>query len=190
MSMSSETKRRTGKKGQRKVYRQLKRFAQVVHNHGIRYVELLKRRGIQDTDLTEKEIQFIISRMNKMIALMPEAIKQASSRILKGEYYKNEDKILSAYHDNINVIKRGKAGGIVEFGNTLFVAEQKNGLIVDWHLYKDNVKDPQATKESIQRMVDDFEYDLRSVNSDRGCQSKRNTNLLEKYGIYSGLCPR
>jgi hypothetical protein len=46
-----------------------------------------------------------------MIALLPAAIEQASSRILKGEYYKNEDKILSAYHDDINVIKRGELAG-------------------------------------------------------------------------------
>jgi hypothetical protein len=57
-------------------------------------------------------------------------------------------------------------------------------------LYKDNVKDPQATRESIKRMVEDFEYELDSLNSDRGCQSKMNERLLKKYGIYSGLCPR
>jgi len=190
MSMSSETKKRSGKVGQRKILRKLNKLARVILKHGIRYANLLQEIGLEVTDLSEDEIKFIALRLNKMITLMPSAIEQASLRILKGEYLKNDEKILSAYHDDINVIKRGKAGGVVEFGNTLFIAEQENGLIIDWKLYKDNVKDPQATKESIKRMVDDFEYELDSLNSDRGCQSKMNDRLLKKYGIYSGLCPR
>jgi hypothetical protein len=190
MSMSSETKKRSGKIGQRKILRKFKKLANVILKHGVRYAHLLQEIGLEVTDLSENQIKFIFLRLNKMIALLPAAIEQASSRILKGEYYKNEDKILSAYHDDINVIKRGKAGGVIEFGNTLFIAEQENGLIIDWKLYKDNVKDPQATRESIKRMVEDFEYELDSLNSDRGCQSKMNERLLKKYGIYSGLCPR
>jgi hypothetical protein len=93
-------------------------------------------------------------------------------------------------HEHINVIKRGKAGGQVEFGNTLFLAEQANGIIVDWKLYKTDVKEVQATKESIIKMTEGLEFDIASVTGDRGCQSKQNGKLLEKKGIYNGLCPR
>ena len=190
MSMSSATKKRGNTKNTKKVFRQLRNFVNNVKKHGERYAVLLAERGLEETDLSEKEIAYILSRLNKMITLIPAAIEQASSRILKGEYYKNEDKILSAYHSDINVIKRGKAGGIVEFGNTLFIAEQKEGLIVDWALYRRNVKDPQATNESIIRMTEEFEYEIKTCTSDRGCQTKRNDQLLEKKGIFSGLCPR
>jgi len=190
MSMSSSTKKRGNSKTTKKVFRQLKNLVNNVKEHGERYAVLLVERGLKETDLSKKEISYILSRLNKMIALIPLAIKQASSRILKGEYYKNKDKILSAYHSDINVIKRGKAGGIVEFGNTLFIAEQSDGLIVDWALYRRDIKDPQATNESIKRMTEEFEYEIKTCTGDRGCQSKRNDQLLKKKGIYSGLCPR
>jgi len=35
------------------------------------------------------------------------------------------------------VIVRRKAGRAVEFGNTLFLAEQRDGLIVDWELFRE-----------------------------------------------------
>lgn len=190
MSMSSATKKRGNAKKTKKVFRQFRKMVNNIKEHGERYATLLTVSGLEKTDLSKNEIAYILSRLNKMIALIPAAIKQASSRILKGEYYKNEDKILSAYHSDINVIKRGKAGGIVEFGNTLFIAEQNDGLIVDWALYRRNIKDPQATHESIKRMTEDFELDIKTFTSDRGCQSKRNDKLLEKKDIYSGLCPR
>ncbi|MCP4365100.1 MAG: hypothetical protein GY800_07350 [Planctomycetes bacterium] len=103
---------------------------------------------------------------------------------------KNKEKLLSAYHDDVNVIKRGKAGGQVEFGNTLFLAEQADGVIVDWKLYRTDVKEPQATKETIKRLTDELEYDIKSMTGDRGCQSASLDKQLDKKGIFNGLCPR
>ena len=88
------------------------------------------------------------------------------------------------------MIKRGKAGGQVEFGNMLFIAEQAEGIIVDWNLYRADVKEVQATKESVSRMTEELELDIASLTGDRGCQSARNDKLLAEKGIYSGLCPR
>ena len=45
-------------------------------------------------------------RLDKMINLLPKAIEQANSRIISNKVIKNED--ILVYHDNVNVIKRGK----------------------------------------------------------------------------------
>lgn len=42
----------------------------------------------------------------------------------------SEDKILSLYDKDAQVIVRGKAGNEVEFGQGLVLSEQSNGLIV------------------------------------------------------------
>jgi hypothetical protein len=131
-----------------------------------------------------------MKRLEKMIMLLPEAVAQANTRIITGGKVENEDKLISVYHEHVNVIKRGKAGGQVEFGNTLFLSEQANGIIVDWRLYQTDVKEPQATEESIVKMTEDMEFDIASVTGDRGCQSKRNDKLLAQKRIYNGLCPR
>ena len=42
------------------------------------------------------------------------------------------DKILSLYEQDVRILVRGKAGAEVEFGNALYLAEQADGLIVDY----------------------------------------------------------
>ena len=73
--------------------------------------------------------------MDNILVKLPEAIKQAYSRIITGLQIENKDKILSLFDDSACVITRGKSGVEVEFGNTLFLAEQSDGFILDWKLY-------------------------------------------------------
>ena len=190
LCMSMTSLARQSKKKRKAAFRKLKKLANIIRTHGKKYGNLLMEHYEEKTDLSEAEAKHILKRLNKMTKLLPEAIAQAHTRIITGGRIENTDKLISVYHENVNVIKRGKAGGQVEFGNTLFLAEQANGLIVDWQLYQTDVKEVQATAESINKMTDEFEFDIASVTGDRGCQSKRNDKLLVKKGIYNGLCPR
>ena len=61
------------------------------------------------------------------------------------------------------MIVRGKANAEVEFGNTLFIAKQNKGMIVDWKLEKEKTaeakvkaatakaKTPAATKKTAEK---------------------------------------
>ncbi|MBE7499012.1 MAG: hypothetical protein HS113_01620 [Verrucomicrobiales bacterium] len=62
-----------------------------------------------------------------MLAQLPQAVKQAHERIIGERPVANAGKILSLYEGDLHVIVRGKAGAAVEFGNTLFLAEQRKG---------------------------------------------------------------
>ena len=190
MSMTSLSRDRQSKKKRKAVFRKLKKMAGIIRAHGRRYADLLMDKREEKTDLSEAEANCILARLEKMIKILPEAVDQANSRIITGKLVDNEDKLLSVYHENVNVIKRGKAGGQVEFGNTLFIAEQADGIIVDWQLYQTDIKEPRATKESVMRMTEELELDIASLTGDRGCQSIRNDKLLAGKNIYNGLCPR
>ena len=188
MSMASLSRQSVKKR--KAAFRRLKKLARIIRTHGRRYADLLMAFREESTDLSEAEAECILKRMEKMLGLLPEAVVQAHARIIKGVQVENVDKLISVYHENVNVIKRGKAGGQVEFGNMLFIAEQAEGIIVDWNLYRADVKEVQATKESVSRMTEELELDIASLTGDRGCQSARNDKLLAEKGIYSGLCPR
>jgi hypothetical protein len=190
LCMSMTSLARQSKKKRKAAFRKLKKLAKIIRSHGRRYGDLLMEYREEKTDLSEAEANCIMKRLEKMIMLLPEAVAQANTRIITGGKVENEDKLISVYHEHVNVIKRGKAGGQVEFGNTLFLSEQANGIIVDWELYQTDVKEVQATKESIIKMTEELEFDIASVTGDRGCQSKQNDKLLEKKDIYNGLCPR
>lgn len=190
MSITSASRNRGAKKERKKCFRKLKKVAQVIRKHACRYADLLRMERAERTDLTEAEAAYVLERLDRMIRLLPEACEQANTRIISGGLVENKEKLLSVYHDDVNVIKRGKAGGQVEFGNTLFIAEQADGVIVDWKLYRTDVKEPQATKETINRLTEELEYDIKSMTGDRGCQSAPLDNQLKAKGIFNGLCPR
>ena len=106
----------------------MKELARTVQKHAERYLELLESKRLE-TDLSEKEAARIIDRLDNILNQLPQAIKQAHERIIGERRVKNKDKILSLYEDEIHVIVRGKAGAEVEYGNTLVLVEQKEGVI-------------------------------------------------------------
>jgi hypothetical protein len=103
----------------------------------------------------------------------------------------NEDKILSLYEPDIHVLVRGKAGAEVEFGNTLLLAEQRQGVIVDWELIKDQAPaDSKMLPDCLDRFEEVFGSPPDALAADRGFDSRRNRGRLEKHGVYNAICPR
>ncbi|OVE81754.1 hypothetical protein BVY04_02595 [bacterium M21] len=102
----------------------------------------------------------------------------------------NEEKILSLYDSDVNVVKRGKMMAEVEFGNELFLAEQMDGLIVDWKLFRDSAPADTGKFPEFLERVSQKEISLASVTGDRGFDSETNRNLLTEKGIFNGLCAR
>jgi IS5 family transposase len=143
------------------------------------------------TDLTEAEARVIIQRVDRIRAQLPAAIRQAHERIIGGRLMENEDKILSLYEPDIHVLVRGKVGAEVEFGNTLLLAEQTEGVIVDWKLIKDQAPaDSKMVPDSLDRFEQVFGSLPKSMAGDRGFDSKDTRHRLEKAEVYNAICPR
>ena len=186
----SNTRRKKGAKKSRKVIlRRMKRLSNIVEAHGHRYVKLLETRFFE-SDLSEGEAGQIIRRLTNVLDSMPQAREQAHRRIISEKQLKNDEKLLSLYDDAVSVIKRGKSEAEVEFGNELFLAEQKDGLIIDWQLYGDQIpNDTNKIPEFVDRLKES-QLDVTDISSDRGFFSKRNETLLRKNKLNSFLCPR
>lgn len=189
MKMTAKSHAADGSKHRKKVLREMKDLEKRIAAHARAHVEILKVRR-EETDLSESQAQLIIERIGHVLDQLPAAVKQAHERIIGGRRVSNEDKILSLYDDQINVIKRGKAGAQVEFGNKLWLGETREGIIVDYQFYQDNPSDTSLVNPAIERLVDRQQLAIGNVWGDRGLASKPNSALLEKRGIGNGLCPR
>lgn len=177
-------------KFRKQALRELKKITQTVEKHGRRYIDLLTEQREVATDLSEKEAGLIIERIKNVLDKLPEARDQAHRRIIRGELVKNDEKILSLYDDSISIIKRGKASGEVEFGHELLLAEQQDGLIVYWQLYRDQ---PPGDAKKLPPLLPELAKvvpDLSSICTDRGFYSESNVALLEDTRISSRLCPK
>ncbi len=189
MKMTAKRRAVDSGKQRKKVLREMKALEKRIAGHAEAHLEALETRR-HETDLGEAAARQIIDRMKIVLGRLPAAVKQAHERMIGGRRVANEDKILSLYDDSVNIIKRGKAGAAVEFGNKLWLGETRDGIIADYKLYQDNPSDSTLMKPAIQRLADEQKLDVKQVWGDRGLSSKPNGAMLEKRGIGNGLCPR
>jgi len=170
--------------------RQMDRLVGTVRNHARRYRELLDAHWEQ-TDWTRPQAEQVLGRMDEVLEQLPKARQQARQRILKGQLVPSEEKILSLYEADVHVIVRKKAGAQVEFGNTLFLAENPQGLILDWELFRESAPaDAALLPRSVARMQQAYAPGPQALGADRGFDSELNRFGLNLEGIFNAVCPR
>jgi hypothetical protein len=182
--------RQAGQRQRKATLRQMDRLVGTVRNHARRYRALLDQQW-QKTQWTRPQTEQVLRRMDQVLEQLPQARKQARERILAGRSIANEEKILSLYEPEVCVVVRHKPGAEVEFGNTLFLAENPQGLIIDWELFAQSAPaDAKLLPRSVGRMEQVFAQPLRALAGDRGFDSELNRVGLEADGIYNAVCPR
>ena len=189
IQMTHARRRKDSKRVRKQVLRTMKKLSKTIQKHGERYRMLLAENR-EETEWSEAQAQLVLDRIDNVLIKLPQAIYQAHERIIGERRLANEEKILSLYEENAHVLVRGKAGAEVEFGNGLYLAEQEDGLIVDWKLFKDQPPaDTRLVKESLERMEEAY-GSIEAFCTDRGFDAGTNVRLLEKHGVYNAICPR
>jgi len=192
MEMSAQGRRRDSRRACKKVLRAMKKLTKLVGSHARRYRELLDVRW-SESDLSRPQADRILVRMDQVLRQLPAAIKQAHERIIGGRLVKNQNKILSLYEEDSHLIIRRKAGAAIEYGNSLFIVEQTDGMVVDYELLQET--SPGDAKWLLNRLprleaLQSNEQPLSGVIADRGFDAKSLRKKLEAHSIYNGLCPR
>lgn len=189
MAMSANRRQPDAKKRRKQVLRQMKALEKKIERHARAHRDLLAAHWAE-TAWSEKQAQAIIQRIDGILAQLPAAIHQAHERIIGERPVPNAEKILSLYEREVEVLKRGKAGADVEFGNKLWLGETREGLIVDWALLENAKADSALVLPSIERLCEKMKLEVKQAWGDRGLFSAANEKGLAKRDIKSGLCPR
>jgi hypothetical protein len=190
IQMSQQARRAGSKKGRKRVLRQMKKLVGVVQKHAQRHRTLLDN-GWKQTPWTRPQAQAVLRRIDGVLELLPQARQQAHERIIGGRQVPNADKILSLYEADVQVIVRGKAGAEVEFGNTVLLGENRQGVILDYELFQESApSDSQTLFESLGRVLDGTGRRVQAVVTDRGFASASNSKVLQQAGTFDALCPR
>jgi len=190
MKMTHTRRKKDSKRNRKKILRLMKKLIKKIIRHAERHLEILVNRW-SETKLSEGQVNQIVQRIQNILDQLPEAIHQAHERIIGERRVANSEKILSLYEPDIHVIVRGKASGETEFGNTLLIAEQSEGLIVDWKLYCE--KAPQDSKCLIERLEgfrDRYGFYPEQVTADRGYSSPQNERYFSGKNISNQVCPK
>lgn len=190
IQMTHASRRTDPQRQRKKTLRQMDKLVGTVRHHARRYRELLAQQWPK-TDWTQAQAQQVLRRMDGVLEQLPQARKQARQRILQEQPVANADKILSLYEPDVHVIVRNKAGAEVEFGNTLLLVENPQGLILDWELFQERAPaDSALLPWSVGRMEEAYGPKLKAVAADRGFDNEANRLGLADEGIYNAVCPR
>ncbi len=190
MEMTHSRRQRQSQKERKRILRAMKKLVKVVRNHARRHREVLDEQW-EKTSWTRPQAEQVLGRMDRVLELLPKAQKQAHERIIGGRQVDNAEKILSLYEPDIQVVVRGKAGAEVEFGNTVLLGENKQGVILDYQVWKERAPaDVHLLVESLERMVEGLDRKVSGVGADRGFASQSNSAGLKEAEIFNGICPR
>ena len=194
MAMSAASRKGRGgdkKKARKNTLRAMKRVVAKVRQHGQRYRELLHS-SWKKTDLSEAAAQVILDRLDKILAAIPDAVKQAHERIIGERVVPTEEKLLSLYEQHAEVYVRGKSGADVEFGLQMLLSESAEGLIIDCELTPDGIaSDSKLLIPAVKRIQQVYgSKACTTVVTDRGFSSKANSAALTEVGIIDATLPR
>ena len=190
LEMTHTRRKENAKKERKRIFRLMKDIVKKVNGHGERYRDLLIANWSQ-TDLSEKEKDHLLKRLNKVLELLPQAVKQAHERIIGGRQVNNNDKVLSLHETEIHVIVRGKSGAEVEYGNTWVIVEQKHGIIIYSKLIEDQAKaDCHLLQPAVEQIAKTFGAYPGAIGADRGFDSTEVRTFLSGNEVYNGVCPR
>jgi hypothetical protein len=190
IAMTQQARRAGRKKARKRVLRQMKKLTKVVRAHAQRHRDLLDQQWKQ-TELTRGQTDQILRRIDGVLELLPKALKQAHERMIGARPVANADKILSLYDTEVRVIVRGKAGAEVDFGNTVLLGESRQGVILDYELFRGVAPaDHQLLFGSLLRVWEATGHHVGAVATDRGFAIADNSRTLKEGGTFDGLCPR
>ncbi len=190
IAMSQQRRQKDARKKRKSILRKMKKLVKRIGQHALKHRELLQTHWQEKTELAAGQARQTIERIDRILEQLPQAQQQAHERIIGGRQIKSSDKILSLYESEINVIVRGKLGREVEFGNSLLLAEQSDGLLVDWQLSEAQSSDANELLASVDRVINRTGSLLERACTDRGFQSQANDQALEERGIESRACSR
>lgn len=189
IEMTHTRKKKDAKKVRKKLFRRMKKLMKTIEGHARNYHALLEENWSQ-TGWSELEAQVVLDRIENILDQLPQAVHQAHERLIGERRVANSEKILNLYEPDVHVLVRGKAGAEVEFGNGLYLAEQADGLIVDWDFMEDQpTADSQLVKPSLNRIAMNYAAP-GSYTGDRGFDSAANELVLEELDVINGICPR
>jgi hypothetical protein len=190
IEMTHSRRKPESRKERKRVWRGMKKLVKVVGRHARKHRDLLDQEW-EKTNWTRRQAEQVLRRIDQVLELLPRAQKQAHERIIGERKVDNAEKILSLYEPDIQVLVRGKAGAEVEFGNKLLLGENRQGIILDYHIWQESAPaDASLLVESLERVVVGLKKKMGAVGGDRGFASKANSGGLAWAEIFDGLCPR
>jgi IS5 family transposase len=147
------------------------------------------REALQEQARTQA--QRVREQLDHFLPLVDQAIDQARRRVLQGEQVPADEKLLSLFEPQTQIIRRHKAGKPNEFGRKLWLGEVEGGIISEFRLLEvggglDHPELPASLEAHQQR----FGRPPNLLAGDRGVFSEENEQLARTLKIKQVVLPK
>ncbi len=168
----------------KQAYTKLLDIAQASRRQAAHVREALQEAG-------SKQAQRVREQLDHFLPLIDQAMAQARRRVLQGEQVPAEEKLLSLFEPQTQVVRRHKAGKPTEFGRKLWLGEVEGGIISEYRLLEhggglDHPELPASLEAHQQR----FGRPPNLLAGDRGVWSAENEALAQQLKIKQIVLPK
>jgi len=127
-------------------------------------------------------------QLDEMIPRVQQVMKQARARVLDGNT-RAENKILSMFEPDTEVIRKGKASKPTEFGKMVKIQEAENQIVTHFEVFDRRPSDSDLLTPSIEKHKELLDRVPDLVAADAGFFSAANETAARKLGVKQVAVP-
>jgi transposase, IS5 family len=127
-------------------------------------------------------------QLDEMIPRVQQVMKQARARVLEGNT-RSENKILSVFEPDTEVIRKGKASKPTEFGKMVKIQEAENQIVIHCEVFDQRPSDSDLLTPSIEMHQELLNRVPDLVAADAGFFSAANEAAAKQLGVKQVAVP-
>lgn len=137
-------------------------------------------------ELAGQEVSVVLRKakqqLDEMIPRVQQVMKQARARIFDGET-RSENKIVSVFEPDTEVIRKGKASKPTEFGKMVKIQEAENQIVTHFEVFDQRPSDSDLLTPAIEKHMEQFDQAPELAAADAGFFSAANETKAKQLGV-------
>jgi IS5 family transposase len=184
IAIAARQKGAAGEEKRRHIYKGLLSVTRKIVNQAKRVMGEVDRFGRRK----KKQFCGLCSQLATMVERVQQVAKQTRARVFDGNT-KFDEKLVSVFEPQTEIIRKGKASKPTEFGKLVKVQEAENQIITHFEVYDERPTDSALLVDAVEIHEQQTGSLPRIVAADAGFYSQANQKRLEEMGVKNVSVP-
>jgi transposase, IS5 family len=184
IALASRQKGAAGEEKRRHIYKGLLRTTRKIVNQAKRVMgevdQLSQRR--------KKQFSGLRGQLATMVERVQQVVRQTRARVFSGNT-KFDEKLVSVFEPQTEIIRKGKASKPTEFGKLIKVQEAENQIITHYEVYDERPTDSVLLVNAVEIHAQQTGSPPQMVAADAGFYSQANEKRLQEMGVKNVSVP-
>jgi transposase, IS5 family len=184
IAIAARQKGAAGEEKRRRIYKGLLSVTRKIVNQSKRVMSEVDRFGRRK----RKEFSGLHAQLATMVERVDQVSKQTRARVFGGNT-KFEEKLVSMFEPQTEIIRKGKASKPTEFGKLVKVQEAENQIVTHYEVYDQRPPDSALLVNAVEIHKQQTGSTPRIVTADAGFYSQANEKMLHEMGVKNVSVP-